>query len=222
ALAVALAGCTGSPRVVRDPPPQDLDRASPIAQYLPATRLYDAIPRERLNTATRQVAAEGLRALDQHEYEKANRLFNLALKTDINNSYLHFLNGYAYHLRGLAGESKLYALAQQGYEQALHFDPSNVAARQYLGLLYLGRRNYAAARSMLMEATLYDHDDPELLYDLAAAAYYARDPRTAWAALQGLRSLEGDRPAPRTLQALAITAAAIGNDADARKYLEQW
>src|SRR5690606_20882056 len=80
----------------------------------------------------------------------------------------------------------------------------------------------AAARSMLMEATLYDHDDPVLLYDLAAAAYYARDPRTAWAALQGLRAIEGDQPAPRTLQALAVTAAAMGNDADARKYLEQW
>src|SRR5690606_16189614 len=160
--------------------------------------------------------------LDAGTYEKANRLFNLALKTDINNSYLHFLNAYAYHLRGLGGEGSLYALAQQGYEQALQFDPGNVAARQYLGLLYLDRRHSPAARVQLMEAALYDHSDPELLYDLAAAAYYARDPRTAWAALQGLRAIEGERPSQRTLQALAVTAAANGKDAEARRYLEQW
>jgi general secretion pathway protein D len=222
ALATVLAGCATGVQVARDAPPAIVDRVNPIASYQPGTHLYEAVPKDRLNTATRQVAAEGLKALDAGEYEKANRLFNLALKTDINNSYLHFLNGYAYHLRGLGGESKLYALAQQGYEQALHFDPSNVAARQYLGLLYLDRRDYDAARSTLMEATLYDHDDPELLYDLAAASYYARDPRTAWAALQGLSRIEGDQLQPRTLQALAVTAAAMGKDADARKYLARW
>lgn len=222
AATMALAGCAVGTQVARDEPAPALDRVNPIASYQPGTHLYDAVPRDRLNTATRQVAAEGLKALDAGEYEKANRLFNLALKTDINNSYLHFLNGYAYHLRGLGGESKLYALAQQGYEQALHFDPSNVAARQYLGLLYLDRRDYAAARSTLMEASLYDHSDPELLYDLAAASYYARDPRTAWAALQGLSSIEGDKPQARTLQALAMTAAALGKDAEAHKYLQRW
>lgn len=220
-LAATLAGCASGPQQVRSETPP-ASRVDPLAAYRPETHLHDAIPREKLNTATRQVAAEGLKALDAGAYEKANRLFNLALKTDINNSYLHFLNAYAYHLRGLGGEGSLYALAQQGYEQALQFDPGNVAARQYLGLLYLDRRNYPAARVQLMEAALYDHSDPELLYDLAAAAYYARDPRTAWAALQGLRAIEGERPSQRTLQALVVTAAANGKDAEARRYLEQW
>src|SRR5690606_29086526 len=219
-VAGVLAGCAGSPHQVRNEPPQAA-RVDPLAAYRPDTHFYDAIPKDRLNTATRQVAAEGLKALDAGTYEKANRLFNFALKTDINNSYLHLLNAYAYHLRGMGGEGALYALAQQGYEQALQFDPGNVVARQYLGILYLDRRNYAAARDQLMEAALYEPDNAEMMYQLAVAAYYARDPRSAWAAMQAVRQLEGEEVSARTLQALAVSAAASGHDKEAREALQR-
>jgi Tfp pilus assembly protein PilF len=187
-----------------------------------ALRLHEAVPMERATTAARQLAAEGLKALDARDYSKANALFNLALKVDINNSHLHLLNGLAYHLRGLAGEGALYAMAQQGYERAIEFDPSNLAARHQLGLLLMDRREYLAATQQLMEASLYAADDPDLLYDLAAAAYHAKQPRVAHAAMQGLMRTEGPQPAARSLRAAAIIAASAGHDDEARDHLRRY
>lgn len=191
----------------------------PIADS--ASRLSKDIPRQKLTTASRQLAAEGINALDKQDYIKASSLFNLALKTDINNSYLHFFNALTYHLRALNGEGALYELAQQGYEMAVQFDSSNVIARQYLGQLYLDRRDYASARVQLMEAALYNRNDPDMLYSLSLAAYYAKDVRTASAALQGLRNIEADKREPRTLRASAIVSAAEGNLTAAQQYLNE-
>jgi tetratricopeptide (TPR) repeat protein len=197
---------------------------APSGYYVPslhqsATKLSEAIPQDKLTNAARQLAKEGIKALDAKEYEKASALFNMALKTDINNSYLHFLNGLTYHIRGLNGEGSLYPLAQQGYEMAIQFDPSNKVARHYLGLLYIDRREYALAKGQLMEAALYDKNDNELLYDLAYAAYYAKDPATAYAALQGILASGEQTDSVQLMRALAIVAAAAGDDAAARGFL---
>lgn len=186
-----------------------------------ALKLADSIPQDKLTNASRQLAKEGIKALDGGDYEKASALFNMALKTDINNSYLHFLNGLTYHMRGTNGEGSLYALAQQGYDMAIQFDPSNKIARHYLGLLYIDRRDYFMAKGQLMEASLYDKNDAELLYDLAYAAYYAKDPATAYAALQGVLAAENHQETAQLYRALAIVAAAAGDDAAARGFLKR-
>lgn len=190
-----------------------------LSLHQSAATLTDGIPQDKLTNASRQLAKEGIKALDAKEYEKASALFNLALKTDINNSYLHYLNGLTYHIRGLNGEGSLYPLAQQGYEMAIQFDPSNKVARHFLGLLYIDRREFAQAKGQLMEAALYDKEDSELLYDLAYAAYYAKDPATAYAALQGVMAAGLKKDDAQLLRALAIVAAAAGDDAAARGYL---
>lgn len=186
-----------------------------------AAKLADGVPQDKLTTASRQLAKEGIKALDAREYEKASALFNLSLKTDINNSYLHFLNGLTYHMRAINGEGSLYPLAQQGYEMAIQFDPSNTVARHHLGLLYIDRREYVMAKGQLMEAALYDRNDTELLYDLAYAAYYAKDPATSLAALQGVLNVPGRTESPQLFRALAIVAAAAGDDAAARGFLSR-
>lgn len=186
-----------------------------------ASKLADGVPQDKLTTASRQLAKEGIKALDAREYDKASALFNLALKTDINNSYMHFLNGLTYHMRAINGEGSLYPLAQQGYEMAVQFDPSNKVARHYLGLLYIDRREYVMAKGQLMEAALYDKNDAELLYDLAYAAYYAKDPATSLAALQGVLNVPGHTESPQLYRALAIVAAAAGDDAAARGFLSR-
>lgn len=184
-----------------------------------ANALADSIPRDKLTSASRQLAKEGIKALDGKEYEKASALFNLALKTDINNSYLHFLNGLTYHIRALNGEGSLYPLAQQGYEMAVQFDTSNRVARHYLGLLFIDRREFVLAKNQLMEAALYEKEDTELLHDLAYAAYYAKDPATAYAALQGILESGTQNNSVQLMRSLAIVAAAVGDDAAARGFL---
>jgi Flp pilus assembly protein TadD len=183
--------------------------------------LASKIPLAKLSNASRQVAFEGVKALDKRDFKKASDLFNLALKTDINNSYLHLLNALAYHYRALDGESALYGLAEQGYEQAVQFDGSNWLARHYMGMLYMDRRDYALAQHHLMEAALYNPDDNELLYDLATAAYYAKDLKTAFAALQGISDAKDSKggQSTHTARAKAIVAAALGDTEAAQKHI---
>ena len=213
---LAIGGCNTMSELRMAGPPAGYQTS---ALHRSAAKLADTVPQNKLTTASRQLAKEGINQLDAKEYERASALFNLALKTDINNSYLHFLNGLTYHIRGLNGEGSLNPLAQQGYEMAIQFDPSNNFARHNLGLLFIDRREYTLAKGQLMEAVLYNKNDNELLYDLAYAAYYAKDPATAYAALQGVLLSGEPTDTEHLLRALAIVAAAAGDDAAARGFL---
>lgn len=198
------------------------DAINPLAAKLPSTRLSESVPSEKINTASRQLAAEGIKALDAKDYRKASDIFNLAVKTDMTNSYLHFLNGVAYQMRGVTGESALFPLAEQGYQMAVQFDNSNWLARYYAGLLAMYQRDWATAQSKIAEAALYAGKQPDLLYDLAVASYYNHDPKTAAAALAGLRELQGGKTDdPRVLRASAIVAAALNQNAEAESFLDR-
>jgi Flp pilus assembly protein TadD len=215
-LSVGLAGCSTVGSLAKNEP------ESPLASAQPKTNLYSSIPKEKLNTAPRMLAAEGIKALDAKDYKKASDLFNLAVKTDMSNSYLHFLNAVAYQMRGLAGESNLFPLAEQGFEMATQFDASNWLARYYSGLLAMQQRDFAKAKLRLADAALYAGNEPELLYDLAVAAYYDRDPKVAAAALEGLRIAMQARPEdPTVLRASAIVAASLNNKGEAENYLSR-
>jgi len=193
-----------------------------LAARMPDTRLLEAVPKEKINSASRQLAVEGLRALDAKDYRKASDIFNLAVKTDMTNSYLHFLNGVAYQMRGITGESGLFPLAEQGYQMAVQFDNSNWLARYYAGLLAMYQRNWGDAQHKFAEAALYAGKQPDLLYDLAVASYYNHDPKTAAAALAGLRNLQdGKTDDPRVLRASAIVAAALNQKDEAQSFLDQ-
>ena len=160
--------------------------------------------------------------MDARNFKQANDLFNLALKTDLNSSYLHFLNALTYHYCALEGESTLFTLADQGYEMAVQFDSSNATARHFRGLMHLDRREYAQAQHHLTEAALYTKDDPELLYDLAVAAYQNKDAKSAFAALQGLQGLGVQSGGElKTLRSLAISAASLGDSKRAADYLAE-
>ena len=93
------------------------------------------------NAEWKILAEQGIFKLKQDRLEEASKLFNLALKLNISNSYLQFLNGYTYHLIALNQNSTKYNLAEQGYKLAIKFDESNWVARYQLGLLYLDQKN---------------------------------------------------------------------------------
>lgn len=192
-----------------------------LAARLPDTDLLGKVPADKIDTASRQLAVEGLKAMDAKDYRKASDIFNLAVKTDMTNSWLHFLNAVAYQMRGVTGESALFPLAEQGYQMAIQFDDSNWLARYYAGLLAMQQRDWAGAQRRLAEAALYAGDQPDLLYDLAVASYYNRDPKTAAAALAGLRDHEEMSTDPRVLRASAIAAAALNQTEDAQGFLDQ-
>lgn len=214
-LTLGLAGCDTMGSLVKSD-----EGSNPLASTQPRTQLYATIPKDKLTSAPRLLAAEGIKALDARDYKKASDLFNMAVKADMTSSYLHFLNGVAYQMRGIQGESSLFPLAEQGFEMAAQFDNSNWLARYYSGLLAMYQRDFGKAKRKLADAALYAGNEPELLYDLAVAAYYDRDPKTAGAAMEGLRTALADAPDDaRVLRASAIVAASLNDKEQAGNYL---
>jgi len=165
----------------------------------------------------------GEQALQARQYDRAQQLFNSALKLDVTNADLQFLNGLSYHLIGLANDRTKLDLAEQGLQLALKFDPSHLAARYQLGLLYMDQRRFALAQGHFAAVALHRPDDATLLYNLAASSYYAHDPRMAEAALNQLSRIspeaQGD---PGVVWAQAVIKAALNDNEAARRYLEAY
>lgn len=165
-------------------------------------------------------AEMGIDMVEQGHFEHASALFNNALQMDPTNSYLHYLAALAYHLQADQGNSAHYPLAVEGYRLAVKFDHSNWMAHYQLGLIEMRNRNFLAARETFSEAALYREDDPDILYSLAVASYYAHDPVAAAGFLNRLTSVA--EPSPRALRASALVMAAVGKAREAGSYLTQY
>lgn len=199
---------------------QALEVANGVEQDEPTALPHATIPEHKIKSEQRRLAALGVEALDEGRLKEASDLFNRATKLDIKNSTLQFLNGLAYHLRALKEDTTLFPLAEQGYEISLQFDPTNNFARQYLGLLHLDQRNYVEALQHLSESLVYDDRDPDILYNLAVASYYAGDPEVAAGALNLMRDRQPDDP--KALRASSIVMAALNEPAEAESFFSRY
>ncbi|MDF1749593.1 MAG: hypothetical protein P1V34_12050 [Alphaproteobacteria bacterium] len=167
-----------------------------------------------------RLVQESTQALRDNELDKASQLINLALKMDITNPDLQFLNGLTYHLMGTAGDASKFALAEQGYKQALKFDQGNLGAQYQLGLLYMDQRRFGLAQGYFAAVAVHYGDDPTVLYNLATASYYARDPKTADAALKHLLDIDPDSwNKPDVLKARALSLSAMDDRIGAAHYM---
>jgi general secretion pathway protein D len=163
---------------------------------------------------------KGEAALKAKDLDRAQRLFSAALKLDITNPDLQFLNGLTYHLIGVSKDRTKLELAEQGLKLALKFDPGHLAARYQLGLLYMDQRRFALAQGHFAAAVLHRPNDPAMLYNLAAASYYSHDPRMAEAALNQLAKATPDAVTDAdVLWAQALVMAALNDKAAAKNYL---
>lgn len=182
-----------------------------------------AIPRGKVKTDVQALAAEAMVALNEGRLDTASQLFNTALRLDLGNSSLQFMNALTYHLMALNGDAHKFTLAEQGYELAYKFDPTSVLATYYRGLALLDQRKFEEAKGAFAIAAVMEDTDAEILYDLARAAYYAGDPRTAKAALQKLSALNQSQVDPsKVLRASIVTEAAMGDMGSAKKLLERF
>jgi general secretion pathway protein D len=173
----------------------------------------------RQPSAIQALVQQSQDALADNNLEEASRYINLALKLDITSSDLQFMNGLVYHLMGKAGDASKYPLAEQGYRQALRFDPGNLSAQYQLGLLYMDQRRYGLAQGHIAAVAVHRGDDPAVLYSLASASYYARDPRTAEGALKRLMELAPEAAKkPEVLKARALALAAMDDRAAAGRF----
>lgn len=172
------------------------------------------------SSETLQLVDSGLNAFGKANFPLANDHFNQALKLDPANSWLQFLNGLSYHFGALNGDSSLFELSEQGYALAIKFDQTSWIARYHLGLLYLDQKKYTLAQEQFAEALLFNERNPDLLYNMVVASYYAQDPETASGVLSRLNLYEPD--SERALRATCMIRSALGDHAGAEASLETY
>ena len=115
------------------------------------------------------------------ELLQANKAINEALQLDARNSYLHFLNGFIYHLQARQGDSQKNEMAIEGYQQALRIDRGNWIAQEFLGLAYMDLKEFDQAKGQFSEVLLMSPDSTVSLYGMMTASYLTGDAITACA-----------------------------------------
>lgn len=113
------------------------------------------------------------------ELPQANKAINEALQLDARNSYLHFLNGFVYHLQARQGDAQKNEMAIEGYQQALRIDPGNWIAQEFLGLAYMDLKKFDQAKASFTDVLLLSPDSTVSLYGLMVSAYLTGDAVTA-------------------------------------------
>lgn len=113
------------------------------------------------------------------ELPQANKAINEALQLDARNSYLHFLNGFVYHLQARQGDSQKVEMAIEGYQQALRIDLGNWIAQEFLGLAYMDLKKFGEAKASFTDVLLMSPDSTVSLYGLMVSAYLTGDAVTA-------------------------------------------
>lgn len=172
------------------------------------------------DNAIQTLVRKSTTALADDKLEDASKFINLALKLDITNPDLQFLNGLTYHMMGVRGDASKFELAEQGYNQSLKFDPGNLSARYQLGLLFMDQRRYGLAQAHFAAVALHRGDDPAVLYSLASASYYARDPKTSEAALKRLLAVAPEaKNNPQILKAAALSLSAMDDREGAMEFV---
>ena len=159
-------------------------------------------------TRSQILVRSGMDFLLKGDLDKAQAIFNTALKFDFNNAQLHFLNALAYHLSFLRGEADSFPLAKAGYRTALLHDPSmeGVAYLQ-LGRLFLDARDRESAKQAFALAVDTNHQSADALYGLAQAAALDGDLATSYWAARELERAKWSSPLLYRLDAIHAALA---------------
>ena len=169
---------------------------------------------------SRSIATRGVQALREGDLELASRMFNGALKLEVQNSYLQFLNGLAYHMIAIRSDRTKFRLAEQGYRLAVKFDESNWMARYYLGLMYLDQRRTSVRRPPLPMrccTTTAIRTFSTISRSLRITHGTLRRRRARLTRLQEVEPRSG-----RMLRASSIITAALGRAQEAQTWLEKY
>jgi Flp pilus assembly protein TadD len=191
-LGAALPADAGTP----EPPPRDVPLMQRLQDMLrpsapAASEVNTAATLKEIVSALRETppankesealtrAGAAMKLAADLDLKQASKVINESLKLDPSNSYLHFFNGFIYHLLAKQGDTAKTDLAIEGYTQAARFDPNNWIASEFLGLGLMEQKQYERAQAAFAEVLLMRPDDPVVLARMLAASYMARDAATA-------------------------------------------
>jgi pilus assembly protein CpaC len=152
-------------------------------------------------------AAVAMKSIKQMDLPQASKSINEALQLDARNSYLHFFNGFIYHLQARQGDSQKNELAIEGYQQALRIDSSNWIAQEFLGLAYIDLKQFAQAKNQFAEVLLMFPESTVSIYGLMVASYMTGDPVAACAMADQFRKYSREPHAGFTRSSVSVYAS---------------
>ena len=158
-------------------------------------------------TRSKILMKSGAEFLVAGELEKAQQVFNTALKFDAKSAPLHFLNALTYHMSYLKGDVEGLALAESGYRAALLNDPSMEMAYLQLGRLFIDAKDYTRGKQAMALAVDSDDRSIDALYGLAQAALFDGDLATSFWAVSELERLHWNSPRLYRIKAMQAAIA---------------
>jgi len=162
----------------------------------------------------------GTEYLQQGDLQKAHSVFSVALKIDMRNAGLHFLNGLTYQMMYEAGDEASYDLAVIGYNTALSLDQNLEPALLQLGQLHLSAKKYDMAQQAFSTAFTVNNKSTRALMGLAQSSILAGDMKSGYWATVQLDAL--DWKSPELLRLKAIQAALAQSPEKAKEYAKQY
>lgn len=188
------------------------DTASAISSYRKAIQVR-ASARASLNNL-------GVLYMGRMNYDSAYHYFNLSyqLKPDSNATSnlakLFYTMGLQYSNLGEI------TAAIDNYKKCLTYEPRNMMALNNLATIYANRNEFAAAQQYLFEALKADPNDVMVLENLAVISYL--DKNMGQAIEYANRALKVDPSLKRCIAVLVDSYRAIGDEATALKYKQQY
>jgi tetratricopeptide (TPR) repeat protein len=171
-------------------------------------------------TDAQLLVQSGAEYLQKGDLQAAHSVFSVALKIDIRNAGLHFLNGLTYHMMYEAGDEASYDLAVTGYNTALSLDSNLEPALLQLGQLYLFAKKYALSQNSFSDAYAINSNSTQALMGMAQSSILSGDMKSAfWATVQ--LDAKGFRN-PEFLRLKAIQAALAQNPEKAKEFAKQY
>lgn len=179
----------------------------PEKSFAEMVRKFVLVPAGEPETEMLAKATVAVNFIQRMELPQASRAVNEALQLAPRNSYLHFLNGFVYHLQAKQGDSQKNEMAIEGYQQALRIDPSNWIAQEFLGLAYLDHRKFDEAKTQFSEVLLMTPDSTVSIYGLMVASYLTGDAVTACVMADQFKKISSEPHAGFIRSSVSVYAA---------------
>jgi len=210
-LVIAFSGCS----IMENP--KNLFNTAPLkaADYVKPSFSKKADP-----TNSQLLMQSGTEYLQKGDLQKAHSVFSVALKIDIRNAGLHFLNGLTYQMMYEAGDEASYDLAVTGYITALSLESNLEPALLQLGQLHLFAKKYDLAQQSFSEAYAINSNSTRALMGFAQASILAGDMKSGYWATVQLDAMNWK--SPELLRLKAIQAALSQSPEKAKEYAKQY
>jgi tetratricopeptide (TPR) repeat protein len=169
-----------------------------------------AAPRTDEGPVFAPALSEGLRAAKAGKWPAAQKAFATALRDDLRNPRLQFLNGLAHWQVARRTDGARLALAKVGFESSAQQSPDDFWANLYLGYQLLEEAQYPEAQGAFGRATRARPDRWEAAYGLGVASYLMGDALTARLAAEQAVRLDSRAETQR----LRLMTAALSDDGD--------